>query len=137
MSDKGLWQVYGNAKFRPLHSPLPKVPFAVITAHNPRSQIVSDRQNQANQQGLIKELSALGHSYSQVLVGNEDFSYSEPSLAVAMAKSDAIALGKRYQQNAIYWVENGSLYLLPCLMQGQQQQLLGAFDGFLIADQLE
>ena len=46
-------------------------------------------------------------------------------------KSQAVQLALQFEQNAIYWVEQGELFLVPVLMS-QQEESLGAFNQRLV-----
>lgn len=62
-----------------------------------------------------------------LLAGNRDFTYYEPSLAILLTQSEAINLAKDVEQNAIYWIENDGLWLLPVLMPRHYAEYLGRF----------
>jgi hypothetical protein len=47
--------------------------------------------------------------------GSADFAHAEPGFGVVLkARSDAVSLGRRWRQEAVFWVEDGLVELLPC-----------------------
>jgi hypothetical protein len=96
--------------------------FAIITAWNPKSIWLSKSDNDRNNQHLAQEVS---HTcWCSVQVGNKDFSWFEESFAVQISQHEALELGRKYQQNAIYYVEGERLFLLSCLEE-QSKVALG------------
>lgn len=92
--------------------------FAIITAWNPASVLLSDIDNYRRNKQLSDDLTS--YDRAKVWVGNQDFSWKEESYAVALNLDVAIEIGKRYQQNAIYYVdkrnvEKKQLFLISCL----------------------
>ncbi|NOH80589.1 DUF3293 domain-containing protein [Vibrio sp. RE86] len=111
MIDSQLWQAYSNPFFR-----FSKVPqgssFAIITAWNPASVWLSQEENDRNNQHLAQDID---HTYfSMVDVGDESFSWVETSFAVEMTLQRSLELGKKYGQNAIYFIEGERLFLISC-----------------------
>lgn len=95
--------------------------FAIVTGWNPASRWLSKDENRRNNQQLRQEID---HTYHvEVLVGNRDFSWVEESFAIEMDRENAIELGKRFNQNAIYFVEKEQLYLLSCLSERYCQKI--------------
>lgn len=48
-----------------------------------------------------------------------------------MSKAEACREAKRWGQNAIYWVEDNELFLVPVLLDGVETQRLGDWPSFL------
>lgn len=111
MIDSQLWQAYSNPYFR--FSRVPQVSsFAIITAWNPASVWLSQEDNDRNNQYLAQDID---HTYlSMVDVGDESFSWVETSFAVEMTLQRSLELGKKYGQNAIYFIEGERLFLISC-----------------------
>ncbi|MDA0119101.1 DUF3293 domain-containing protein [Vibrio sp. T11.5] len=117
MIDAQIWQAYSDPYFKFTHSPNCHR-FAIITAWNPASQWQSKQQNEGNNRHLAQEFS---HTYFvEVLVGDESFGWAEESFAVDIDESQALLLGRKYQQNAIYYVDGNELFLLSCLADGMK-----------------
>ncbi|MFB9217696.1 DUF3293 domain-containing protein [Vibrio sinaloensis] len=112
MIDAQLWGEYLDPYFR--FEQRPNVgSFAIVTAWNPASIWLSQEENRRNNQQLRQEI---GHTYCvDVLVGNESFSWAEASFAISVNVQRGIELGRKFSQNAIYYVENDCLTLHSCL----------------------
>lgn len=61
--------------------------------------------------------------YCPVLVGNQDFTWSEASFAVKVDMRLALDIAKEFQQNAIYYIENKELFLVSCFADETKQSL--------------
>ena len=122
MIDAQLWAAYCEPYFQ-FSDEMTSDFFAVITAWNPASQRVSNEENLRNNQRLALEISHT--NYVDVLVGDEAFTWKEASFAVAIERELAIELGRKFGQNAIYYVENNQLYLLSCLPDATSLSIKG------------
>ncbi|WP_406666322.1 DUF3293 domain-containing protein [Gallaecimonas sp. GXIMD1310] len=122
-----LWASYENAVFM-MPKPFPKRwDFAVITACNPRSKVLSDQFNDSRDRQLEAELDLAGLDARPLWGCSPDWQYREKSWAVRMSQAQAEALGRRLEQNAIYWVSQDLLYLVPCLLHSRETCVLGRF----------
>ncbi|CCN45409.1 conserved hypothetical protein [Vibrio nigripulchritudo MADA3029] len=90
--------------------------FCVITACNPRSKKVSDFDNNLRNKQLEADLAE--HVHQPVLAGDETKQWCEESYIVEISLQKAIKLAKRYEQNAIYYIEDGELFLV--FVSGEQ-----------------
>ncbi|WP_428771309.1 DUF3293 domain-containing protein [Vibrio sp.] len=116
MIDARLWQNYRDSYF--CFTQWPEWDsYAIVTAWNPASQRLSNKDNHANNQRLLKALS--GFNYVQVRVGNKDFSWVEDSFAVAIPLERARRLAQQFGQNAIYFIQSNRLYLYSCIDSSQ------------------
>lgn len=120
-----LWQAYSNVKFDLQHK-MAFENYAIITAWNPESDKLSEYENCVNNQRLQNEL--IGYDWCSVRVGDPEFYWFEQSFAVNMPLDKALALGRVYRQNAIYYVCNNMLYLHSC--KGELRECLGDFNLF-------
>jgi len=99
------------------HGALPAA-FGVVTAWNPDGQPASRAANEAAHERL---LSSIGHHLSAfapppfpVTGGNADFSHAEPGCGIVASKTDCLALGREFRQEAIFWIERGEVHLVSC-----------------------
>ncbi len=116
-----LWECYANSYFH-FEQPWQEDNYAIITAWNPFSKKQSQQINCINNQKL--ELDIQGFVFGRVMVGDRSFAWYEKSYSVVMEKQQAIELGRKYKQHAIYYVEQASiLYLVSCHMDKVQQKL--------------
>ncbi|MCF4173986.1 DUF3293 domain-containing protein [Vibrio sp. McD22-P3] len=102
--------------------------YVIITAWNPQSRKLSNELNCIKNLDLEQRLKI--YDYQNVKVGNPSFSWVEDSFAVEMTLTQGCELAQKYQQNAIYWVENGVLFLVSC-DESQTQKKLGLLGDFL------
>ncbi|XEI31812.1 DUF3293 domain-containing protein [Aeromonas veronii] len=111
--------------------------FAIITAWNPASVRVSERRNRRRERALWRHLTA----YLQMPVvgpfwgADPNERWQESSLAVALSLPQARQLAARFGQNALYWVEDGQLWLVPVLTD-KSAVCLGNIESFWIARHL-
>ncbi|WP_348541610.1 DUF3293 domain-containing protein [Vibrio fluminensis] len=112
MIDAHFWQAYCDPYFK-FENRIPTGDFVIITANNPASYRLEEQENLIRNKCLQCDLAP--HILHNVLVGNEDFSWSEASFASSISVQLAIELAQKYQQNAIYFVQDEQLKLLSCL----------------------
>lgn len=93
--------------------------FAVITAYNPdgrppgADEAESARLNEAAHHALGEALRSLGRT-CLVTGCSPDLSHREPGWAANITLLDALRIGLRCRQDAIFWVSEGRLYLVSC-----------------------
>ncbi|PYV74245.1 MAG: hypothetical protein DMG97_09285 [Acidobacteria bacterium] len=82
---------------------------AFITAHNPRSQRLSDAENRERHRLLIADVKKQGFAYLTGSGIGEDHGWpaEESLLVIGTTHDQAIALGTKHGQLAIVWVETG------------------------------
>jgi hypothetical protein len=82
---------------------------AFITAHNPRSQRLSDGENYERHRLLIADVEKQGFTYLTGRGVGEDHSWptEESVFVIGATRDQATALGTKYGQLAIVWVELG------------------------------
>ena len=81
--------------------------WAYLTAYNPGSVRLSDADNAVRQRELLVAIEQAGHPYHEG-AGVGDGWEPEPSLLVLrISEADAVALGRRFGQNAIVVGEQG------------------------------
>ncbi|RCU51643.1 MULTISPECIES: DUF3293 domain-containing protein [Corallincola] len=124
MSD---WDLYKQTCFLMAQPLAPELSFAVITAHNPQGDKVSDTYNRLLDYRLQQDIVRLNVPYRELWGSAPDLSHREKSWAVLADKSIMLTLARAYQQNAIYWVDANQLYLTPCLLKDQSEEHIGTF----------
>lgn len=88
----------------------------VITAHNPRGRIVSTADNAAAQAQLVTELQAQGRTCWPAAGGDPSWTHVEDSVAViGMDEADAIALGAKCKQDAIFVLTPAERRVVGCV----------------------
>ena len=121
-----LWQSYQETEFFFTQGLSSQLSFSIITAYNPLGVILSSTQNGVLDRKLQREIEALGLPYRVMIGASADMGHMEKSWAVAIDRDIAIQMGIEFNQNAIYYVECGYLFLIPCLMQ-EKELCLGLF----------
>lgn len=90
-------------------------PFAIITAHNPRSERLSDAENQERHEELEREIQKLSLEYTPSTGASPDGTWVEEGFAVFdIALDSALELGRKYGQHAILWGEGERVALAWC-----------------------
>ncbi|WP_261855958.1 DUF3293 domain-containing protein [Vibrio ruber] len=110
--DSRLWQAYASTYFL-FSQPFPVTEFAVITAWNPRSSKLSYQRNRAYNEQLCQRFNSA--RWTTVFAGDADFEWVEESFAVAICLELALNLGRKFEQNAIFYVQNETVFLHSCI----------------------
>ncbi len=98
--------------------------FAIISACSPTGKKWKEARNQAADQRLRLRTRRWG---AHRLTGQSpDGQHTEPGWAVPCSKPTAIKLGKEFQQDAIYWVQDGQLNVLDT-SRNRPPQVVGSF----------
>lgn len=98
--------------------PLPPS-FAIVTAWNPRGMTIDATANRKADEVLHRELEELGLSPFRATGCSPDLSHREPGWAVVISKVEAIALGRRHRQLAVWWIRDDELILVDCATGGE------------------
>lgn len=107
-------QEHLNARFR-ADLPAAGLPraFAIVTAFNPDGKVRPDADNAADDARLRAELERDGLAPFRVTGGSRDGAHREPGWGFAApSAADARARARRFRQLALYWVEDGTIFLL-------------------------
>ncbi len=91
--------------------------YAIVTAWNPASQWVGARRNARRQRALSRQLADV-LVMGPVWGSDPDECWQEASLLLRLSRAEAMRLAARFGQNALYWVEEGELWLVPVLLKG-------------------
>ncbi len=126
--DASLWNYYSNSVFR-FESEWSVLSYVVITAWNPYSNLRSKEDNCITNQELQKRLRHVNHAL--VTVGDREFTWYEESFAVELSIDDAVSLANEFQQNAIYYVTCGELYLIACT-EPDKKHYIGKLSDWLV-----
>ncbi len=122
--EQTLWNAYKDIFFF-VDKKLLFSQFCVITAWNPNSIRCSIYKNKSANKALENDL--LQYRYESILVGSRDKMWAEESYAVVLSRLDSTKLAKKYRQNAIYYVQNDRIYLIPCVDCGRVEIEIGRF----------
>lgn len=129
-----LWSLYQNTYFRWPVVPFNYSHFSIISGRNPHGSLKSEGANQ-KLHGLFEgKLQQSKLAYTEIIAGNQDFSFVEPSFAVAHTFEEAHQLAIRLRQNAFFWVESDQLSLVPAMLDNVQTANLGTFSSRLVSN---
>lgn len=121
-----LWECYKHSVFL-CHQELgDDINFAIISAQNPHGHIHLQPHNLRLDCQFEHDIARHGFPYRRVIGASPDLAFRESSWAVLCDKRHALEMARQYQQNAIYWVEQGQLYLVAALY-GEHEEHLGAY----------
>lgn len=107
---------YQQVRFR---AELPKAglpaAFGVVTACSPNGRTVSATDNDLATVALRSALTAEKHFLFPVSSSSPDCSHAEAGFGVLFQSfEEAVSWGRRYQQEAVFWVEEGRVQRVPC-----------------------
>ena len=88
--------------------------FAIVTACNPMDQIFSQADNGKRNQNLLDILNSHGQYVGAIIGSSPDLTHQEPSLIMHASRSEALDLGIRFGQRAIFWVSKDLLEIIEC-----------------------
>jgi hypothetical protein len=97
--------------------------FAIVTAYNPDGVNADDAANVAANEELEAAVRDADLSYSPMAGGSWDGSHVEPGFLVLCDLETALELGRRFSQEAVFWVEAGRLHLVACSSGGARVEL--------------
>ncbi|MDA7520876.1 DUF3293 domain-containing protein [bacterium] len=126
---------YRNTKFlTDLNRPLPEK-FGVVTSCNPNGQTVSPEENIRLIQCLKDELESTEEAFFPVAGCSPDQSHQEPGFGIVFSSEDRIIeLGRKWQQEAIFWIEEGNVNLISC--DADTREVIGQWDQLQANSQL-
>ena len=122
---------YDNAYFRavPPTNGWPRS-FGIITACNPDGRTLTDEENDQATKKLRFELEHANLEHFHVTGGSKDFSHAEQGFGIVFPnQEESIAWGQRYRQDAIFWIDVDTLYLVSC--KCTQIKVLGSWQSRL------
>jgi hypothetical protein len=89
--------------------------FAIITAYQTTGEQWSDTRNDTANKELEQKLLHLGCSLIPITGYSHKTQYGEPGFAIQISLQDALKIGADYKQDAIYYVEHGTLQVHSCV----------------------
>ena len=106
---------YKNTRFLvDLNGTLPEK-FGVVTSCNPDGKTVSPKENIRLTQCLKDELESAEEVSFSVTGCSPDQTHQEPGFGIASnSEVKIIELGRKWQQEAIFWIEEGNVHLISC-----------------------
>ena len=113
----------------------PELPasFAIISAFAPTGQTWNPERNAKADRALQHELVTGGVLPIRVIGSSPDGGHREPSWCAQLRLEEALKVGRRFLQDAIYWVEEGMLWVTGCGVSDQRVEV-GPFRDHLDGD---
>jgi hypothetical protein len=109
----------GRVTFRIDGAPEGRAPaetLAIITAWNPADLRPMHAVNERANERLADAIERLGFAHRPALGRSVDGRHTEPSFAVAgISRTEAVALGRRYAQAAVFFWDGKRARILSCL----------------------
>ena len=96
--------------------------FAVITAHNPKDQLLDENENRRLLEKLEESLLDSDKSFFPVTGSSPDGRHQEAGFGISCTLREALCIGMGFNQNAIYWIERENLQVIEC-SSGKAQDL--------------
>lgn len=100
--------------------------FGIISAQATTGESWSDEENAAADGRLQEDLAVLNRWFTRVTGYSPNTPHAEPSWAVALSLQEALDIGRRYSQDAIYYVDGDRLSVMKCT-EPTEAALVGAF----------
>lgn len=125
------WAMYQDVVFISYQPFAVTSSFAIISALNPEGEIATAGQNLCRHMAFAACLHDARLRYRQITGASADLKFQEPSWVVFCSRQQAEQYALDWQQNALYWVEQDELWLLPALLQ-HEPVTLGRFSQRLI-----
>ena len=97
--------------------------FFIVTAFNPDGRDHAKELNQSFDLDLAALIQNKSLSSWRVIGGSHDFAHAESGYAIAANLEVGIEMGIHFRQEAIFWINNGKLYLVDC--SSRQQMPMG------------
>lgn len=111
---KPLLELYSTTVFL-CSEPISWTQFAIITPCNPKGEVLTELDNDC----LLNKMQSMliEFDFKELTGASPDLLHQEKSFAVKCSKQKAVSLGRVFQQNAIFWVEDGELSIEPAVLQ--------------------
>ena len=100
--------------------------FAVITAYATTGEAWSDERNRAADRELGEYLSSLSRFVRRLTGYSPKTGHAEPGWAVDVPLHEACEIGVRFEQDAVYFVRAGELFVTHCDARRRLERV-GAF----------
>ena len=106
---------------------------AIISARNPEGKEQSLHLNLQAEKTMKQWLNRQGYDYNRIYGCSPSLDYIEPSLLIDLPdKTCATEVATMFKQNALFWITDNQLYLLPCKYLLKPEVNLGVFSKRII-----
>ena len=106
---------YFETRFK-IEPPVDRLPdqFAILTAYQTTGEQWTLERNQEATMRLEDELQKLGVLLGPVIGYSPRTGHAEPGFVALLSFEQACNLGQRYQQDAVYFIRSGMLFVSHC-----------------------
>ena len=116
-------EVYRQTIFaakEPTPNPWPAT-FGIVTACNPPDRGLDAAEDIKATTELRRAIARRGFSRHRVTGMSPDWSHQEPGFAIwGCELRDIVELGKRFRQNAVFWIDHGKIEVVSCMTEERQ-----------------
>jgi len=88
--------------------------FAIITAYATTGEVWTEEQNQRADERLRKVVIGIDPDARRITGYSPTTGHAEPGWAVSMELAVAKQIGREFLQDAIYFIDNGTIYVAKC-----------------------
>jgi hypothetical protein len=110
--------------------------FAIITAYATTGETWPDERNRAADLELENELRGTGAWMRRITGYDPETGHAEPGWAVEIRLEEAVELGLRFQQDAIFWVSGNRVWVAKCGPDGERSEVGLFSDRFAMEETL-
>jgi hypothetical protein len=137
MKDTDLLPAYFNVRFRgPWPDRSHPDEFAIITAYATTGETWPDERNRAADLELENELRGTGCWMRRLTGHDPETGHAEPGWAVEIGFEEALAIGRRFKQDAIFWISANRVWVAKCASDLQSAASAPFSDRFEIEEKL-
>lgn len=99
--------------------------FAIITANNPNGELLNFQENKKLNDLLQQQITQ--YDLVEIIGASTDLTHQEPSFAVEISLKEAVRIAKIFNQNAIFWVSKGEVFIVSAGLCFQTREI-GRFE---------
>jgi hypothetical protein len=97
--------------------------FAIVTAYATTGETWPDERNRAADLELENELRGTGAWMRRITGYDPATGHAEPGWAVEIGFEEAVDVGLRFQQDAIFWVSGNRVWVAKCGPDGERSEV--------------
>lgn len=96
-------------------------PFGVVTAFNPRGEVLSPDENAKRMRDFEFQLDVAGHKFLDVDGCSTDRAHCERSVALSIERQEVIEIAKKWDQVAIFWWDGETFWIDGAVVEGSEK----------------
>jgi hypothetical protein len=124
MNPPDIHPAYFNVRFRgPWADRIHPEEFTIVTAYATTGETWPEEQNRAADLKLENELCGTGCWMRRITGYDPATGHAEPGWAVEIGFDEAVDLGLRFKQDAIFWVSGNRVWVAKCGPDGERSEV--------------